>query len=240
MGLIKRAGRLLRLAGGLLARACCCGGDGCCFINGIPAPQYTSEEECEQCLTVRCTEWIATPEGGCPDGWMTVGGIGCVRLRMESSCDKCQPSTAIIPTSCQTGLPPTGPCGSWTPDIDCPACVYACYSHPDWIVSGEPCTAAYSPGPFFGCDTILGQVFIPKPASFEGRATAVTVTGTFDDDIAINGAVIGPPCRGPGPVSASFTLIEGVNGFTLGAVDSFGIACYGSVVVCFSSVNPLP
>lgn len=241
MGLIRRFGTLLRLASGVLARACCCGGDGCCFVDGIPAPQYTSENECEQCLTVRCTEWIAFPDGGtCPDGWNAVGGIGCWRYRMESACDRCQPSTAIIPTQCETGFPATGPCGTWTPDITCPVCVYACYSHPDWIVSSSPCAAVPSPGPSNGCDFILGQVFIPKPDSFDGKAVAVTVIGDFDDDIAINGVVVGPPCRGAGPVSTSFTLIESVNGFTLGAVDSFGINCQGSLRVCFSSTNPLP
>lgn len=242
MGLFRRAGTLLRMASGLLARSCCCGGDGCCFINGLPALQYTSQEECERCLTVRCTEWIAIPEGGCPPGWNTVAPHGCWQYRMESSCDNCRPSTTYIPTTCQTGFPPDGPCGTWTPDIECPVCVYACYMHPDWTVSSSPCTAQQAPGPYFGCDAIVGTVFIRKPEVFAGKATTVSIAGNFDDDIAINGVVVGPSCRGAGPVSTSFILPDGINGFSLGAVDSYGSYSQGAVSVCFSSYkeNPLP
>jgi hypothetical protein len=238
MGLIKRAGRLLRLASGVLARACCCDDEGCCVIDGIPAPQHTTKEECEACeRQYLCYEGMEAGGSPCPDGWDSFFGV-CLRQRLVPSCEDCMPpppSISLPECSLQSS---TGPCGTW--QESCPQCIHACYSHPTWTVSETPCVSAFSPIGPTGCESIVGQTTISKPASMAGVAVNVTISGTFDDSIAVNGVPVGPFCRGAGPIFTAFSMSAGTSDFVLGAVDSFGVSCSGSLAVCFTPVNPLP
>lgn len=243
MGLIRRAGRILRLVSGALARACCCD-IGCCYLNGLPAPQYTTRDDCEQCDRVfTCEELVEKdPLLPCPDGWSDVGGA-CYRQRTVSDCADCQyvgppdaGSSECIPVS------EAGTCGQWL--VPCPdECIYVRYEHPTWTIQGTPFTSSScgnSGFAFVGCDTEAGQQYIAKPLSMAGKAVAISVAGSFDDNISINGTIVGGPCRHAGAVRTSFTLDAGTAGFTLGAIDSYGVCCHGYLSICFSEVNPLP
>ena len=118
-----------------------------------------------------------------------------------------------------------------------PVCVYACYCHPSWALSDEPCPS-YDFGncctvPYAGCDQIIGAVTIQKPAEFSGQAVQVVVDGNFDDDIAVNGVPTGY-CRGAGIVNKSFQMGASEDSFELGAVDSYGACGHGTLSICFS------
>lgn len=126
-------------------------------------------------------------------------------------------------------------------DVD-PVCVYVLYEHPAWIVADSPLPASNCGAGvigFFGCDYIAGTQYIAKPAALAGREALVHITGGFDDSIAIDGAVIGS-CRAAGEVNHTFSLSATQGGFTLGAVDSFGVCCHGRLSICFQQNNPLP
>lgn len=117
--------------------------------------------------------------------------------------------------------------------------VYACYCHPSWTVGADPCSNGgnFSPcctlGYGSGCDVIIGRVTIQKPAFLSGQAVQVSVSGSFDDDIAVNGAPVSS-CRTAGAVSHSFQLAAGVDSFELGAVDSYGGCGHGELEIQFS------
>ena len=240
MGLIRRAGRILRLVSGVLARACCCD-IGCCYVNGTYAPQYTTREDCEQCDSAfTCNEVLFSLEQ-CPDGWEFQDG-DCYRSRTVTDCADCPgPNPNDGYAEC-TFLSTTGACGQWT--VPCPdECIYVRYEHPTWTIQGTPFTSSSCGNSGLegeGCDTEVGQQYIAKPLSMAGKAVSVSVAGSFDDNISINGTVVGESCRYAGPVLTSLTLDAGTAGFTLGAIDSYGVCCHGYLSICFSEVNPLP
>ena len=245
MGLIRRAGRILRLVSGVLARACCCD-IGCCYVNGTYAPQYTTREDCEQCDRVfECEELVAKdPLLPCPDGdgWLDYGDA-CYRIRNVSDCADCGSyAPPYVGESTCTHVSEAGVCGQWL--VPCPdECIYVRYEHPTWTIQGTPFTSSSCGNSGLegeGCDTEVGQQYIAKPLSMAGKAVSVSVAGSFDDNISINGTVVGGLCRHAGPVLTSLTLDAGTAGFTLGAIDSYGVCCHGYLSICFSEVNPLP
>lgn len=143
------------------------------------------------------------------------GGSGyvsrCSGVRIVESCEECSGLTSPESSEC---IPP-GDCG--TPATDC----------------GK--SSLNVPGV---CNTVLEGVVVSKPSAFSGVGVTVTITGSFDDSIAINGVVVGD-CREAGVVVHSFALGEAEDSFTLAAVDNYGFCSHGSLTICFE-VSPSP
>lgn len=119
----------------------------------------------------------------------------------------------------------------------CRLCVYACYCHPaGWTVDDSPCplpVGCCSGLPPAQCNQILATVAVSKPGVFFGGGVEVTITGAFDDDIAIDG-VPTRDCAPAGSLSHKFVMAAAANSFDLGAVDSYGVCAGGALKICFA------
>lgn len=153
--------------------------------------------------------------------------------------------TGNVLEPCECDKPPVY---EWVADdlSNCECCIiedqnlYAFYCHPSWQISTSP----FPPYNFFSCGSgagfcniIKGVVTINKPTDFVNRNTFVKITGSFDDDIAINNIPVGN-CLGAHEIDHTFTLSSTTNSFVLGAVDSFGGFSHGILTITFST-SPL-
>lgn len=127
-----------------------------------------------------------------------------------------------------------------------PVCTYACYCHPGaggsgWVVQDTPCSVAglncCTLGFSYGsCVTsVIATTTINKPLVFSGAPVLVTITGFADDDIAIDGEIVGPLCRLAGSVSYVFLMEAGDPSFELSIVDNWQACASAQLTICFSS-----
>jgi hypothetical protein len=198
-------------------------------------------------------------KSGC--AWSATQDLKCGSVTTDITCDPSKNGDAkwsiSISTTCEngsvsTGLPKlilgddTQP-GLWPIIFDKGNCecikdeiLYAFYCYPSWQTNTIPfpsynffqCAGV----PFAGCNQILNSITITKPNSFINKNTFISITGSFDDDIAINGIVLGF-CRSGD--NHSFILNDSTNTFNLAAVDSFGGFAHGVLTIRFS-ISELP
>lgn len=264
-GVVKLINGLWLLVNGNLANAegCCCAG-ACCTIDGNCVTEATDKAACEECIPIgTCTEYADEVEGGgCPAGFDYVPFVGCQRISTdvtEAECAAVDPP-ATWSTWIQTGT--QGPCGNWTLTRAC--CAGICCQPSENCCGGICCPAgACNNGVCDPCDCQnvtysedtgdpLGQptcqatecytesIAIPFGCGQDG--VYVTITGSVDDELLINGSVVqagayGSPCNPSHTVNYTFFT---TTGFTVGFADNFYVLCGGDITICFSAEPPPP
>lgn len=123
------------------------------------------------------------------------------------------------------------------PSCECcePCCVNLQFSN--FFIPGDigDCNAVP-----YGLQTVTLPQCAPKPP------LNVTITGSVDDELLINGEIIEPGqypfrdtgCNGAHSLNYTFTLSS--NSFTVAAGDNHGTSVRYNLTICFSYRNPLP
>lgn len=248
------------------AVACCCEGV-CCKEDGTCDVTSTTKEACEECIPIgQC--WEFAPEespGVCPEGFYAVMGYEgqCIRITegvtVNELCEPVAPAESAYWV--QTGT--TGPCGTWTLTRAC--CEGLCCLEGQTCCGGECCPAgACNDGVCEPCDCVtvtysedvgdpLGQTTcdaevchtetIQIPFGCGDGDVTVTITGSVDDELLIDGVIIEPgaygsPCN---PAhSVNHTFITSAGSFTVGFADNYHVLCGGDITICFAPEPPPP
>lgn len=224
----------------------CCGGAcsadpcscGCCVVAGEVYQAAGNEAECDAVpvgFRYLCEKTFTT-EGTCPEGWDQAGDI-CYQQSCVDTCDDCVLESPATDINCVADelyeycpAPSTG--GTWY-DI-CPEPICQTYQY-----SGVPTTSGCGGGPYH-------QLTIYAPAGCS-LPVIVTLTGSVDDDIAIDGVVIQPgeftnesytDCNPAHEVDYSFEL--NASSFTIAVYDNYGVNVSADLTICFTYEAPPP
>lgn len=155
------------------------------------------------------------------------GGSGyaelCVKTTVVDDCDHCPERSSPEYSSCAAV---SGTCGTWT--YPC------CFSISDSKVTGDP-----PPGKDGVCDPhgpyLQTTVDVYNPCS---GAAEVSIEGVVDDQLVVNGQLVGAACVGAGHVSHTFVTAEPT--FSLEVMDNYwAIVAYG-LTICFSCAEEEP
>lgn len=210
---------------------------GCCLVDGEPSFDVTDAAECAETYGADkniCTEYYSTEPVSaeeCPYGWEFLDGT-CFRQSCVDDCETCVATQEGGWVACAQDPACPGDQAVWHDVCPQPICV-------TYTFSATPSGS--------GCDNErfnLQTIYAPDSC---GLPVVVTITGSVDDDFAINGDIVQPnefvnddfpDCNPAHTVEYTFTLED--PSFDIEVVDNHGISVSADLTICFTPAAPPP